>query len=369
VTSFESGGRSDQPLPVLCWRCIEIRDRCSRFGGLDPTGNRAADELSLAEAHPASSRNSLSMVSSCSRYGDRHCRGGASTACLSLTKQLDAYGALSGALAVILSFVAEAKHVVLIHGSWSRGEQLAPARAAFEERGYTAHTPTLRHHELPSHEGAMKVASLSLRDYTDDLVAFVNSLDSPPLLVGHSMGGLVAQLVAARTRQAGLVAACPGPAAGTLGGTRTSLRMSLPHLLRPRSWTKSWRPPTFEQFRRWIANTQTEDIARKMYDGLVCESGRYLWELLLAVPRLSKATVVDFAAVTAPVLVMGAECDRIVPAGVVRRTAARYQHGTWLEIMSSPLTQRTRPVRRPRRLAWAWQPAPTTRPQSQRHDR
>jgi pimeloyl-ACP methyl ester carboxylesterase len=97
--------------------------------------------------------------------------------------------------------VAEAKHVVLIHGSWSRGEQLAPARAAFEGRGYTAHTPTLRHHELPSHEGAMKVASLSLRDYTDDLVAFVNSLDSPPLLVSHSMGGLLAQLVAARIQR------------------------------------------------------------------------------------------------------------------------------------------------------------------------
>src|ERR1700747_880194 len=107
-----------------------------------------------------SSRNSLSIVSWCSRYGDRHRRGGASTACLSPTKQPDVCGALSGALAVILSFGAEAKQVVLIHGSWSRGEQLAPARAAFEERGYTAHTPTLRHPHLPSHEGAMIVASL-----------------------------------------------------------------------------------------------------------------------------------------------------------------------------------------------------------------
>jgi pimeloyl-ACP methyl ester carboxylesterase len=194
----------------------------------------------------------------------------------------------------------DTKHVVLIHGSWGRGEQLAPARAAFEERGYTAHTPTLRHHELPSHEGAMKVASLSLRDYTDDLVA-----------------------------------ACPAPAAGILGATRTTLRMSLPHLLRPRSWTKPWLPPTFEQSRRWIANTQTEDIAREMYDGFVCESGRYLWELLLAVPKLSKAAVVDFAAVTAPVLVMAAECDRIVSAGIVRRTAARYQHGSSVEIPRS----------------------------------
>ena len=66
-----------------------------------------------------------------------------------------------------------------------------------------------------------------------------------------------------------------------------------------------------------------------------CESGRYIWELVLAVPRLSKATVVDFAAVTAPVLVIGAECDRIVSAGVVRRTAARYQHGTSVEIPRS----------------------------------
>jgi pimeloyl-ACP methyl ester carboxylesterase len=238
-------------------------------------------------------------------------------------------------LTVILSFMADTKHVVLIHGSWSRGEQLALARAAFEERGYKAHTPTLRHHELPSHEGAMKIASLSLHDYTDDLVAFVNSLDSPSLLVGHSMGGLVAQMVAARTRHAGLVAACPAPAAGIFGGTPTDLRIFVPHLLRPRPWAKPWRPPTFEQFRRWIANSHTEDVAREIYDGLVCESGRYVWELLIAPLKFSKATVVDFAAVSTPVLVIGAECDRIVASRIVRQTAARYQHATSVEIPGS----------------------------------
>jgi pimeloyl-ACP methyl ester carboxylesterase len=69
--------------------------------------------------------------------------------------------------------------------------------------------PDVGHHELPLHEGASKIAPLSLRDYTDDLVALVASLDSPPLLVGHSLGGLVVQLVAARTHNAGMVAACP----------------------------------------------------------------------------------------------------------------------------------------------------------------
>ncbi len=201
-----------------------------------------------------------------------------------------------------------------------------------EERGYTAHTPTLRHHELPLHEGASKIASLSLRDYTDDLVAFVNSLDSPTLLIGHSTGGLLAQLVAARTRHAGLVAACPAPAAGILGTTPTNLRMSLPWFMRPRPWAKPVRPPESEQFRRWITQTQTEDIAREIYNGLVYESGRANWEMLLAAVKLSKASVVDFAAVTTPVLVVGGECDRIAPAGVVRRTAARYRHGTCVEI-------------------------------------
>ena len=60
----------------------------------------------------------------------------------------------------------------------------------------------------PLHEGAMKIASLSLRNYTDDLVTLVASLDSPPLLVGHSLGGLLAQ----RSRHAPATPAWSPPA-------------------------------------------------------------------------------------------------------------------------------------------------------------
>ncbi len=228
--------------------------------------------------------------------------------------------------------MSDTKHVVLIHGAWGCGKLWDPARAAFENRGYVVHTPTLRHHELPRNEGAAHIASLSLGDYTDDLVRFVSSLESPPLLVGHSMGGLLAQLVAARTRHAGLVAACPASAAGIFGPTPSNMRMSLPSLMRLRPWAKPVYPPTLEQCRRWFANNQTEDIVRELRDDLVCESGRAMWELALAAPKLSMATVVDFAAVTTPVLVMGAGCDRIVPPGVVRKTVARYQRGTSVEI-------------------------------------
>ena len=51
--------------------------------------------------------------------------------------------------------------------------------------------------------------------------------------------------------------------------------------------------------------------------------------------NLSKVTVVDYAAVTTPVLVIGGECDRMVPARAVRKAAARYRHGTCVEIVQS----------------------------------
>jgi pimeloyl-ACP methyl ester carboxylesterase len=104
----------------------------------------------------------------------------------------------SDTLDAILTFMSAAKHVVLIHGTWGLGDLWGSTRTAFEERGYKVHTPTLRHHELPLKEGAAKIAPLSMRDYTDDLVALVDSLDSPPLIVGISFGGLLAQLLAAR---------------------------------------------------------------------------------------------------------------------------------------------------------------------------
>jgi pimeloyl-ACP methyl ester carboxylesterase len=235
--------------------------------------------------------------------------------------------------------MSDTKHVVLIHGTWARGDSWGPARTAFEERGYTVHTPTLRHHELPLREGATKIAPLSMRDYTDDLVALVDSLDSPPLIVGLSLGGLLAQLVAARTRHAGVVAACPGRAAGIFAVAPTTLR-SVGSLfgrlyLQPRPWAKPLYPPTWQRFRQWIANTQTEEAAHELFADFVCESGRAYCEILFAFLDRGKATTVNFAAVTTPVLVIRGECDRLIPPQIAPKTAARYQKGTFVEIPRS----------------------------------
>ncbi|MFZ1178851.1 MAG: alpha/beta hydrolase [Mycobacterium sp.] len=227
------------------------------------------------------------------------------------------------------------KHAVLIHGSWSRGEQWAPARAALQERGFTVHTPTLRYHELPLHQGAAKIAPLSIRDYLDDLVALVASLDSAPLLVGHSMGGLVVQLVAAHTAHAGLIAACPSPV-GPSGLNPTTLGIALAHALKPRPWAKPVYPPRWQRFWQGVAGAQSEEVAREAFDNLVCESGRVVFfELAMPWLDLAKAARVDHSAIAGPVLVIAGGNDRIVPPRLARRTAGRYANATYVEIPRS----------------------------------
>ena len=226
------------------------------------------------------------------------------------------------------------KHVVLIHGMSGCGAHLAPAGTAFEERGYTVHIPTLRHHELPLEEGATKIASLSLREYADDLVKLVDSLDSAALLVGHSMGGLLAQLVAGRTRHAGVVAACTSPTGAIYAISPMLLRLGLRHFLQPRPWAKPVYPLTWEQFRKSTANAQTEEHARELFAGLVCDSGRVMCEVGFPWLDRAKAATVNYSDITTPVLVIAGECDRILLPRM-RDRPARYQQATYVEIPRS----------------------------------
>jgi pimeloyl-ACP methyl ester carboxylesterase len=227
------------------------------------------------------------------------------------------------------------KHVVVIHGTWARGDMLADVRGEFEARGFTVHTPTLRYHDLPLAEGAEKIGPLSVRDYADDIVAFVESLGSPPLIVGHSLGGLVAQLVAVRTRHVGLVAATPAPAAGIFATYPTTAHLFSSHYLQVRPWAKPLYPASWKLFRRYVTNTTDEQVARRFYAELVCDSGRVYCEMPLWFLDRGKATKVDFAAVRSPVLAIGGERDRTVNRRVARTTARRYPDGTYVEIPGS----------------------------------
>ncbi|MFT5718049.1 MAG: pimeloyl-ACP methyl ester carboxylesterase, partial [Oleiphilaceae bacterium] len=85
--------------------------------------------------------------------------------------------------------------VVIIHGMWSTPDTLKDIKQSFEDEGYCTFAPRLPLH-LPRNKLDAKqrteLGKLSIQDYLSSLEAFMDKLDQPPILVGHSMGGLLA---------------------------------------------------------------------------------------------------------------------------------------------------------------------------------
>lgn len=221
-----------------------------------------------------------------------------------------------------------AHHIVLIHGICTSSKLWREMATAMQRRGFTVHTPTLRYHDLPFLEGAQKMAEVSISDYAGDLVELVRSLDSPPLLMGWSMGGLLAQIVAGRAETQGMILLVPAPAAGMFHLYPGMVGMFMYHFMQPAFWRKPYYP-AWETFRRNVAPQQGESFARELFNQLCAESGRAIAEMAYWPFDPYRATSVNPARVSQPVLVIGAGHDRIIAPRVGRVTARRYPRGRY----------------------------------------
>ena len=109
------------------------------------------------------------------------------------------------------------RDVVLIHGMWCRGEHLDAVATPLREAGFRVHQPTLPFHDQSDREDMREaLGRASLLDYADYCQGVIHQLKfaEPPILIGHSMGGLIAQMLAARMPVQALMLFTPAPPAG-----------------------------------------------------------------------------------------------------------------------------------------------------------
>lgn len=89
--------------------------------------------------------------------------------------------------------------LVMIHGMMGGAWCWDDYKRYFEDKGYRCVTPVLRYHNMnPRGKPDPRLRSTGLLDYAADLEREIKKMDEPPVLVGHSMGGLLAQILGGR---------------------------------------------------------------------------------------------------------------------------------------------------------------------------
>lgn len=206
---------------------------------------------------------------------------------------------------------------------WSVPSVFVRLRAAMEAEGYETLAPALPFHDrdpgLPPAEG---LGRLGIEDYVAFLADIIRGLKVPPVIIGHSMGGLLAQCVAARVEHAGLVLLATAGTAATPSLGLAPIKTMAGVVTRWGWWEDATRIEAAPAL--WgVYNGVPEEVAREELKALVWDSGRVLAEILL--PSLSKtrANTVDLAKLKAPALLIAGSEDRITLASTSRAVARK----------------------------------------------
>lgn len=214
--------------------------------------------------------------------------------------------------------------IMMIHGMWGSAAYWEKFRGHFENLGYRCIVPTLRHHggafDDPPHPD---LGTTSLLDYAADLESEIAKMESPPILMGHSMGGLLAQILAARGLAKALVLLTPASPAGIIALHPSVIRSFWSGLTRWGFWRKPYRQ-TYGEAVYSMMHLLSEEERRECWSHFGHESGRAVFEIGFWLLDFRHGARVKADRVTCPVLVISGKEDRITPASVVRQVAKRY---------------------------------------------
>jgi non-heme chloroperoxidase len=158
--------------------------------------------------------------------------------------------------------------VVFIHGLWLLPSSWANWADFFEQAGYAPLTPDWPDDPETVDEARAKpdvFAKKALEQIADHTTDVIKALDEKPAVMGHSTGGLLAQMLAGRGLSAVTVAIDPGVFRGVLPLPASVLKGVGPFLVDPRTRGRAI-TLTFDQFTYGWANALNEKEARELYD-------------------------------------------------------------------------------------------------------
>ena len=219
--------------------------------------------------------------------------------------------------------------VVFVHGLWLLPGSWQGWADVFEEAGYIALTPdwpgdAASVAEANANPGAM--ANNTVGQVADHFSAVIGQLERKPALVGHSFGGLLAQILAGRGQSAVTVAIDPAPFRGVLPLPFSALKASWPVLGNPANRNRAV-PLSYAQFRFAFANAVSELEAQALYrDHAVPAPGAPLFQAAAAnLNPWTEAQVDTLNQERGPLLIVSGEKDNTVPRSMAQAAFRQQQ--------------------------------------------
>ena len=207
--------------------------------------------------------------------------------------------------------------VVFIHGLWLLPSSWDRWAAMFEGAGYVAISPGWPDDPETVEEANANpdvMAKKTVGQVADHFAEVIGRLKKKPVVIGHSFGGLLTQIVAGRGLAAASVAIDPAPFRGVLPLPVSALRSASPVLTNPANRNRAV-PLTYEQFRYGFANAVSEDEAKELYETYaVPASGAPLFQAAAAnLNPWTEAKVNSRNPDRGPLLIISGEKDHTVP--------------------------------------------------------
>ncbi|SDX52304.1 Lysophospholipase, alpha-beta hydrolase superfamily [Geodermatophilus africanus] len=220
--------------------------------------------------------------------------------------------------------------IVLVHGFWVTPRSWEGWKARYEQRGYQVLTPAYPGFEVEVealNADPTPIAELTLPQVIASLEELLRTLDRPPILMGHSAGGTLVQLLLDRGHGAVGVVLNSAPTEGVRVLPLSQLRSTFVAFKNPANRHRAV-GLTYEQWRYAFTNTFPEEDSRRLYERYaIPASGRILWSSVLAnfMPGPQDAAV-DYANDDrAPLLFVSGGEDHLMPPSVQRSNVEHYR--------------------------------------------
>jgi pimeloyl-ACP methyl ester carboxylesterase len=220
--------------------------------------------------------------------------------------------------------------VVLVHGLWMTPRSWENWVQYFQAKGLTVLTPGYPGFEIEVEALRTNpdvIANLTVPETVDHLATVIEKVETPPIIIGHSFGGTLTQLLLARDLGSAGVVVDSAPTEGVRVNPLSQARSLFPALKNPANRHKAV-GFTPEEFHYAFTNTLTEEESKAVWDRYhIPAAGNWVWEfgLFANFKPGHQDTWLDYSADRAPLLFIAGEKDHIMPPSVNKSNANHYK--------------------------------------------